>query len=261
MDASTKAYGAVVYLSKANQTSPAMSKSRVAPIKSVTLSKLELMAAIMGTRLANFIQSSIPHSHDPIRIHFWSDSQMVLHWIKKATAPRHLSLIVLLRLSNQSLYLCGHTLLHWITLPTSSLEKYRQNNCHQSCGYMVHVGYQMSQTDLHGYQPTHFTSKQLRIGRIHNAPTSDFTKFPYLLPPKHPLTVLIIIDTHNKLHHSDVSNTVTALHQVNWTLPFDSRLKNYYANVLLATNCWGNPIKLPILLPYPRCVSLNVHHS
>ena len=51
-DASTKAYGAVVYLSKANQTSLAMSKSRVAPVKSVTLSNLELMAAVMGTRLA-----------------------------------------------------------------------------------------------------------------------------------------------------------------------------------------------------------------
>ena len=51
-DASTKAYGAMVYLSKANQTSLAMSKSRVAPVKSVTPLKLELMVAVMGTRLA-----------------------------------------------------------------------------------------------------------------------------------------------------------------------------------------------------------------
>ena len=66
---STKAYRAVVYLNKANQTCLAMSKSRVASVtgcKSVTLPKLELMAAIMDTRLAKFILSSIiTHSHDP----------------------------------------------------------------------------------------------------------------------------------------------------------------------------------------------------
>lgn len=89
-DASTKAYGAVVYLSKANQTCLAMSKSRVAPVKSVTLPKLELMAAVMGTRLAKFIQSSITrHRHDPpIRIHLWTDSQIVLHWINKNNSSK-----------------------------------------------------------------------------------------------------------------------------------------------------------------------------
>ena len=89
-DASTKAYGAMVYLSKANQTCLAMSKSRVAPVKSVTLPKLELMAAVMGTRLAKFIQSSLtPHSHDsPIRIHLWTDSQIVLHWINKNNSSK-----------------------------------------------------------------------------------------------------------------------------------------------------------------------------
>ncbi|XP_053399566.1 uncharacterized protein LOC128556996 [Mercenaria mercenaria] len=33
-------------------------------------------------------------------------------------------------------------------------------------------------------------------GRIHNAPLSDVTKFPYLLPNRHPLTRLIVLDTH-----------------------------------------------------------------
>ena len=48
-------------------------------------------------------------------------------------------------------------------------------------------------------------------GRIHNAPVSELTKFPFLLPPKHNLTDLIIQDTHKRLHHGEVSNTVTAL--------------------------------------------------
>ena len=54
-----------------------MSKRDIAPVKSVSLPKLELMVAVMCTRLAKFIQSSIiRHSHDPpIRIHLWIDDQ------------------------------------------------------------------------------------------------------------------------------------------------------------------------------------------
>ena len=89
-DASTKAYGAIVYLNSGNHISLVMSKSCVAPVKSVTLPKLELMAAVMGTRSAKFIQSSLtPHSHDsPIRIHLWTDSQIVLHWINKNNSSK-----------------------------------------------------------------------------------------------------------------------------------------------------------------------------
>ena len=33
-------------------------------------------------------------------------------------------------------------------------------------------------------------------GRIHNAPLSESTRFPFLLPSKHPLTALIVLATH-----------------------------------------------------------------
>jgi hypothetical protein len=53
VDASPKAYGAVAYLTNENQSSPIMAKSRVAPLKELTLPQLELMAAVVGTRLVN----------------------------------------------------------------------------------------------------------------------------------------------------------------------------------------------------------------
>ncbi|XP_077868389.1 uncharacterized protein LOC144358795, partial [Saccoglossus kowalevskii] len=51
-DASMKAYGAVVYLRKNNKTAIVMAKTRVAPIncKTLTLPRLELMAALVATR-------------------------------------------------------------------------------------------------------------------------------------------------------------------------------------------------------------------
>ena len=53
-------------------------------------------------------------------------------------------------------------------------------------------------------------------GRIHNAPLSDSTKFPYLLPKKHRLTELIIRDTHEKHFHTGTNSTVTYLRQKYW---------------------------------------------
>ena len=48
-DASLCAYGAVAYITQDNQVSLVMSRSRVAPVKPITLPKLELMAAVIAT--------------------------------------------------------------------------------------------------------------------------------------------------------------------------------------------------------------------
>ena len=82
-DASTKAYGAIVYLNCGDHISFAMSKNRVAPTKPITLPRLELMAALTATRLADFVCSSIPHDQQRVRVYFWTDSQIVLCWILK----------------------------------------------------------------------------------------------------------------------------------------------------------------------------------
>ena len=82
-DASTKAYGAVAYLVHQNkQVAFIMSKTRVAPLKPLTLPRLELSAAVLAARLGDFIMRSIQHtSFFKLNSHLWSDSQIVLHWI------------------------------------------------------------------------------------------------------------------------------------------------------------------------------------
>ena len=71
-----------------------MSKSHVAPIKSITLPKLELMAAVVSTRLAQFVISSMDFQCHvpPYDIHFWMDSQIILYWKYKTNnlIPDHL---------------------------------------------------------------------------------------------------------------------------------------------------------------------------
>jgi len=84
-DASTKAYGAVVYLNSNDHVSFAMSKTRVAPVRVTSLPRLEFMAAVTATRLTEFVCSSIPHDCQAVRVYFWTKSQILLHWIHKGT--------------------------------------------------------------------------------------------------------------------------------------------------------------------------------
>ncbi|XP_071132834.1 uncharacterized protein [Mytilus edulis] len=78
VDASTKAYGAVAYLCNGSDSTLVMAKTRVAPLKELTLPQLELMAAVIGARLVNHLKSTLECSS----ITLWSDSQIVLHWLK-----------------------------------------------------------------------------------------------------------------------------------------------------------------------------------
>ncbi|XP_074658621.1 uncharacterized protein LOC141911530 [Tubulanus polymorphus] len=83
-DSSTRAYGAVAYLKSGSQSSLIMSKSRVAPVKELTIPKLELMAATVAARLSDHIQRSINPtigSNSPIKSFHWTDSQIVLGWL------------------------------------------------------------------------------------------------------------------------------------------------------------------------------------
>ena len=83
-DASERAYGAVAYLrfcykSGGFHCSFVISKSKVAPIKTVTLPRLELCSAVASVRLYR----TVIHELDvPIeRIYFWADSQLTLQYI------------------------------------------------------------------------------------------------------------------------------------------------------------------------------------
>ena len=60
-----------------------MSKSRLAPIKTITLPRLELNAAVIGARLSRMLI----HELDlPIeRIQYWTDSTLVLQYIKNTS--------------------------------------------------------------------------------------------------------------------------------------------------------------------------------
>lgn len=86
-DASSKAYGAAAYVRVCTngQWSAKLlcSKSRVAPIKVVTIPRLELCAVELGCNLLCKIRA-IPMLKDAA-VFLWTDSEIVLHWMRKPT--------------------------------------------------------------------------------------------------------------------------------------------------------------------------------
>ncbi|UYV77957.1 hypothetical protein LAZ67_15003031 [Cordylochernes scorpioides] len=83
-DASQIGYGAVAYLrsetGRENTLTLIWSKVRLAPMKSITIPRLELMAMVLGARLANAIQAALKRKCETT---LWSDSPTALSWIRE----------------------------------------------------------------------------------------------------------------------------------------------------------------------------------
>lgn len=88
-DASEAAMGAVVYQRVIDNNgevsvSLVISKSKVAPVKKVTIPRLELTAAHIGAQLYQYVKSA--YRMQNVSAYFWSDSTIVIHWIRRDPA-------------------------------------------------------------------------------------------------------------------------------------------------------------------------------
>ena len=368
-DASQQAYGAVVFFTQNNHVSFVIAKARVAPLKSITIPRLELMAALVATRLTHFVLKAIPFDDSPIYI--WSDSQIVLHWIKS-----HKPLPVFVRhrttemnsllpsanwnycptsensadllsrgtsteaLMSSSLWNYGPK---WLTTPSQwpsfqppplpplvlaaavatefiptqrpppnlglhcviSTDRYSSlNKLLCISAYVIRfVGNLKAQPQRRQFGPVtaeelHMVNlkwvkdtqqaiywkevnnlqlitkqprtprvllvRQLRLfldtdgllrcgGRIHNAPVNETTKFPYLLPPRHSLSKLVIVDIHVRLCHSGATATLTALRQSYWIPAARQYIKSILHHCTVCRKVSGKPYSAPDPLPCLKC--------
>ncbi|XP_046142803.1 uncharacterized protein LOC123988070 [Osmia bicornis bicornis] len=84
-DASQLATAAVIYItvsspSNNSTTSLVCSKTKVAPLKRLTIPRLELSAALLLAKLTKYVQSALKVKINAT--HLWTDSQVSLIWIK-----------------------------------------------------------------------------------------------------------------------------------------------------------------------------------
>ena len=84
-DASPKGYGAAVYIRFRRESGASvtlvMSKGRVAPLKRLTLPRLELLGCLMAARLVQFVRRAL-RLPEATPYGCWSDSMIALGWIR-----------------------------------------------------------------------------------------------------------------------------------------------------------------------------------
>ncbi|XP_011313635.1 uncharacterized protein, partial [Fopius arisanus] len=86
-DASNVAMSAVVYIrtetfNEQKSTVMVAAKTKVAPIKRMTIPRLELTAALLLTQLVATSLQMLKLNSEQIEIHLWSDSSVALAWIR-----------------------------------------------------------------------------------------------------------------------------------------------------------------------------------
>ncbi|GBO00253.1 hypothetical protein AVEN_145245-1 [Araneus ventricosus] len=79
-DASAYGYACCVFLrcEEEEEVSLVLAKARVAPVKRLTIPRLELLGAAIGARIASTISDALKF---PLKTYFWTDSMIVLGWI------------------------------------------------------------------------------------------------------------------------------------------------------------------------------------
>lgn len=99
-DASIRGYGACIYLRSVNEDGEMFSnllcsKGKVAPLKHVSIPRLELCGALTLARLVNQVVLALDANID--KLTFWTDSTIVLGWLK--SPPNRLKVFVAHRVS------------------------------------------------------------------------------------------------------------------------------------------------------------------
>lgn len=152
-DASTLAYGAVVYLRVIDQynevkTHLIMAKSKIAPTKPMTIPRLELCGALLLSKMMNYVKQCIRHiNFDTTDIKFFTDSAIVLHWLQND--PNRWTIFVANRVCT--------------ILETSTIEQWHHVRTHQNPADLISRGStpnELASSSLWWHGPSWLTESQ-----------------------------------------------------------------------------------------------------
>mgnify|MGYP002804322562 CR=1 FL=1 len=87
--------------------------------------------------------------------------------------------------------------------------------------------------------------------RIHNAPLSQQAKHPYLLPPNHLFTALVVYEAHARQLHSSTAPTVTAWRQNLWITSITQYVNELLRRCVICRKLEGTPYNAPDPAPLP----------
>ena len=89
-------------------------------------------------------------------------------------------------------------------------------------------------------------------GRIHNAPLTELTRFPYLLPAKHPLTCMVVLVAHATQLHAGTSALVSHIRQRYWIPSIHQYIQGLLKKCVTCGKVMGKPYRAPDPPPLPK---------
>ncbi|XP_071652687.1 uncharacterized protein [Temnothorax longispinosus] len=231
-DASQKAYGAVIYLrtklGTSYRTELLCSKSRVTPLKAISLARLELQAALL---LAELMDKTIPPTYyhvDYIRTNSWK--QVMVAWTYLSAIRRR----PLAKINK------AHR-------PTPATESVSHNEMSHALGVVCKAVERSSFPDeyraLTKGDSVSASSKILSLspfidetglirvgGRLKNSELKFDACYPILLPRDHELTKRTIRQEHVRNMHAGTQATMAAVKQRFWPLSLRSTARKIIRN-------------------------------
>ena len=238
-DASVKAYSALIYLvyesGRGILTTLLCAKTRVAPLKSLSIPRLELMSArVLAVLMSNVIEalSSIIKIE---RVRFWLDSKTALYWVYnngewKQWVKFRVAEILKLTEKEQWGHVAGidnpadigsrgvtPSYLKTCQLWWEGPEWLRKGESEWPISLVLQNS---NEVESERKKVCAFIVNERGIyvchGRLTNAELDVKSKFPIILPSNHRFTHLMILDCHKRVHHLKVGATLAELRSRFW---------------------------------------------
>ncbi|XP_017460560.1 PREDICTED: uncharacterized protein LOC108353880, partial [Rhagoletis zephyria] len=251
VDASTSAYASAAYLrvQKGDTVEVALvcAKAACAPLKTTTVPRLELQAAVMGCRIKSLIEESLDITINKTLL--WSDSQTVILWIRSHT--RAYKPYVAHRIAE---ILTTTTIDQWRWLPTAMNVADDATRAQPSLEFSQHTRWFKGPDFLQQAEecwprettltPDERANKEetsrcllacntddsglLRVyGRIDAAYCLPLAaRRPIILPGSHYVAGLVVADHHRERHHQNDNLVMNEIRQRYWVTAIRGTLKN-----------------------------------
>ncbi|GBN46304.1 hypothetical protein AVEN_246835-1 [Araneus ventricosus] len=187
-DSRTKAYGAVAYIrhKRTFEVQFLLSKTRVAPVKKLTLPRLELLGALIAARIASYLKSLLRIS--AFDIYCWTDSSIALNCEFEEAQN-----VILKYVQEEAFH--------------EEIQSLKINKPIKTHSKLLALCPYLDENEI------------LRVGgRLRHAKLHENTKYPVILPKEHVVTDLIIRHYHLKYLHAGNQLVHSAIRQRYWIL-------------------------------------------